>query len=164
MALEDIRKSFTGRAAAIGLTAMAAVTPLTFSWAQDARTAGTFPVVATTSSIQMVEDASIAAGLHSESNPGIAVAVFLGTHESTPAPERIRDVLSGDFQKAGISDPISFYFEQNDTPGTGTAFYFGGDMHGPFLLGPSRKEVPETAATYLFRKNNGMLASISFDQ
>ena len=158
MALEDIRKRFTGRAAAIGLTAMAAVTPLTFSWAQDAQP---IPVVATTSSIQMVEDAGIAAGLHSERYPGIAVAIRLGTHETTPTPERIRDVLAVDFATAGVTDPVNFFFEQNDTAGTVAAFYFGGDMHGPFSLGQSRKAVPETTASYNFRKQNGMLLSLA---
>ena len=106
MALEDIRKSFTGRAAAIGLTAMAAVTPLTFSWAQDAQP---IPVVATTSSIQMVENADRGASIFSRENAGIAVAIRLGTHESTPSPERIRDVLTADFRNAGLEDPITFF-------------------------------------------------------
>lgn len=164
MALEDIRKSFTGKAAAIGLSALAAIAPVSFAFADEARTAGVIPVAATTSTIHMVEDASIAAGVHSENNLGIAVAIRLGTHESTPTPERIRDVLAGDFHKAGITDPITFFFDQNDIEATGASFHFGGDMYGPYALGPSRKAVPETAAHYNFRKTNGMLASVSFNQ
>ena len=109
------------------------------------------------SSIRLVDNAARTASTYGRHNPGIAVAIRLGTHSSTPTPERIRDVLTSDFQKAGLDGPVTFFFDQNDVEGTAAAFFYAGDGDGPFSLGQSRKEVQQTTKTYNFRKSRGLL-------
>ena len=149
--------------AAVAMAGALAVSPMA-AHADDAAQARVVPVAAVTQQINLVEDAGIAAGRFSETNPGIAVAIRLGTHPTTPTPERISEVLTEDFQEAGVTDPITFFFEQNDVPGSAAAFYYDGYIDGPFSLGQSRNEAAETAGTYNWRKNNGFLATASLEQ
>lgn len=96
--------------------------------------------------------AARAAGRYSESNFGVAVAVYLGTHPSTPSRERIIEVLTEDFRTAGMNDPVVFFFFQNDIEGSGATIYFGGAARGPMTLAEARTTAPEISRSYNFRK------------
>lgn len=134
---------------ALVLALIGFLAPLSASLAQGAS--------ATPSTISLVENAARTASTYGRNNPGIAVAVRLGTHSSTPTPERIREVLTGDFSEAGLDGPVTFFFDQNDVEGTAAAFYYAGDVDGPFSLGESRKAVQQTTEDYNFRKSRGLL-------
>ncbi|WP_298307642.1 hypothetical protein [uncultured Erythrobacter sp.] len=109
---------------------------------------------------QIVDDAGLVAGRYSRENPGVAVAIYLGTHSSTPSRERIVEALTADFREAGLSDPVTFFFEQNDVPGSVASFHYDGAIDGPFRLGDSRSQTASTAKSYNFRKDRGLLASL----
>ncbi len=164
MSLPELRKGFTNTAAAMGMTAIAAMTPLSYSFADETRSVQTVPIsTASTSQFALVEDSGLAANLYSRENPGVAVSVFLGTAQSTPDPAIIQNILSKDFANAGLDGPITFFFDQNDTPGTGVAYYFDGDVNGPYHLGEARQAVKQTAESYNFRKEKGLLASLNYN-
>lgn len=160
MALSNLKKSFAGKAAAIGLGAVVAMTPLTGAFAEDANS-NRANVAEISSSRTLSAEAQ--AYRYSEQNPGIAVVVNLGTHPTTPTKDRIREALTSDFQKAGLTDPLQFFFEQNDTPASLASFYYDGALDGPYGLGESRQQASATAQSYNFRKENGLLASISYE-
>ncbi|WP_340149011.1 hypothetical protein [uncultured Sneathiella sp.] len=162
MALSSLKKGFAGRAAAIGFGAMAAVTPLSYSFADDGRPPIT-SAVERQLPVAMVEDSGRAAGAYARQNPGIAVSVFLGT-ESSVTPQQIQTILTGDFRREGVSDPITFFFDQNDTAGTGVAYYFDNYVDGPFNLAEARGQAAETARDYAWRKERGLLASVSYQE
>jgi len=169
MALPNLRKGFASRAAAVGLGAVAAFTPLSFTFADDAgrktaQPATTISAPAQATPVLANEHAGIQANKWSLKNPGIAVGVFLGTAASTPSAEKIQQVLTADFQKAGVEDPIVFFFQQNDVPTTGVDYHFGGDVRGPYSLGEARPATEDVANTYNWRKQQGLLASISYNQ
>lgn len=126
------------------------LTPLSSGFAQDR------PVAVST--VSLVENASRAASTYARQHPGVAVAIRLGTHSSTPTPERVREVLASDFQDAGLDGPVTFFFDQNDVEGTAAAFYYAGYVDGPFSLGESRTAVRETVEDHNFRKSRGLLA------
>lgn len=114
-------------------------------------------VPASASPISLVENAARTASTYGRQNPGIAVAIRLGTHSSTPKPERIREVLAADFLNAGLDGPVTFFFDQNDVPGTTAAFFYAGNVDGPFSLGESRTELRQTVEDYNFRKSHNLL-------
>lgn len=131
--------------------ALATLLPMSSGIAQTAQ------VAASASPVKLVENADRTASTYARRNPGIAVAVFLGT-QSSVTPQQIKSILTKEFTQAGVSDPISFFFDQNDTPGTGVAYYFDGDVDGPFNLQYARPEAIKTARTYRFRKEKGLLS------
>lgn len=112
---------------------------------------------ATTSTVKLVENADRTASTYGRQNPGIAVAVFLGT-ESVVTPEQIKTILTREFVQAGVDDPIRFFFDQNDVPGTGVAYYYDGDVDGPFNLKEARPQAVKTAKSYMFRKEKGLFS------
>lgn len=112
--------------------------------AQDDRT--------TSQSSASAADTAIAAGRYSERNFGVAVAVYLGTHPTTPSRERITEVLTQDFRTAGMADPVVFFFYQNDIEASVASIYFGGAVRGPMTLAEARTAAPEIARSYNFRK------------
>ena len=164
MALSKLREGFAGRAAAVTLGAAAALSPLTGAFAQDNQPPSVAVSTIAPSSVNFVDDAGLAANLFSDQNDGVAVAVRLGTADSTPPTERIREVLTQDFRNAGLEDPVTFFFDQNDIPVTGVAYYYSGYANGPYTLGQSRDAVKEISESYNFRKANGLLASLEYDQ
>lgn len=163
MALNALKERFSGKAAAAGLAAALVMTPLGGATAQDAQSQqqGEFTQVAVLAS---TADASIAAGRYSETNPGVAVAVYLGTHPQTPSPERVREVLTAEFRSHGMTDPVTFFFAQNDVAGSGASFYLDGAVRGHYTLSQSRTEVSSIAQSYNFRKERGLLASLDYSQ
>ncbi len=165
MSLPELRKGFTNTAAAMGMTAIAAMAPLSYSFADETRSVQTVPIsTSSTAQFALVEDAGATAGQYARTHPGVAVAIRLGTHESTPTPERIQEVLTRDFINAGLDGPVTFFFDQNDIPATGAAFYFDDDANGPYSLGQSRNQVFQTVHTYNFRKEKGLLVSLDNTQ
>lgn len=110
-----------------------------------------------TSTVSLVENADRTASTYSREHAGIVVAVRLGTADSTPAPNVIERILRDEFSSAGVYDPITFFFDQNDVPGTAVAYYYSGYVDGPFSLGASREQAKTTSETYLFRKSKGLL-------
>lgn len=159
MALPEFRNSFAGRAAAVGLSAAVAFTPLTGALAQDASQAQ--PAVATSATVAsatpvLLEDAGRAAVEWSLENEGIAVMVKMGT-ESGVTPAQISDVLTREINGAGV-DSVAFFFEQNDIPATGVAYAYSGAVDGPFGLGEARSEAVRSAQQYLFQQSNPALA------
>ena len=161
MALMNLRQNFSGRAAAAGIAAALALSPMVGASAQDAQPQAEFTQVALT---PVVEDAGLQAGRYSREHPGIAIAVYLGTDPGTPSRERIAEVLAGDFQRAGLRGPVTFFFEQNDVAGSGATFHFDGAVRGPFTLNESRAEVPNMTQAYNFRLERGLLASVDLSQ
>lgn len=109
------------------------------------------------SPVRLVENADRTASTYSREHAGIVVAVFLGT-QSNVTPEQIKTILTKEFVEAGVSDPVTFFFDQNDTPGTGMTYYYAGYVDGPFNLADARPQAIQTARTYLFRKENGLLS------
>ena len=109
----------------------------------------------------LVHDAHGEAQDWSLENPGIAVAVKLGT-ESQITPLQIRDVLTGEFSGAGVEE-LAFFYEQNDTPSHGVAYYYTGQSDGPFLLNQARPAARNAAQQYLFQQGNPAL-SYNFDE
>lgn len=144
-------KIFVSVITALVLGAGTMLLPTSAGMAQDAS------VAASASPIRLVENAGRAASTYARQNPGVAVVVRLGTHSSTPTPERIREVLTADFQNAGLDGPVTFFFDRHNVEGTAAAFYYAGDVDGPFSLGQSRSEVQQTTKTYNFRKSRGLL-------
>lgn len=112
---------------------------------------------ATTSTVELVENADRTASTYGRQNPGIAVAVFLGT-ESVVTPEQIKTILTREFVQAGVDDPIMFFFDQNDVPGTGVAYHYDGYANGPFNLKDARPQAVKIAKSYMFRKEKGLLS------
>lgn len=152
MALLD-RKSKLGAAlasvAAVGLAA----TPLAAEEPQQAQTqmtqASTTQVAAY--GVQLLPDATRAAGEWSMENDGLAVAVYLGT-ESRVTPAQIEQILTREIQTTGVRN-IAFFYEQNDTPASGVAYAYAGDMDGPFHLGEARPAAVKSAEQYLFQRD-----------
>lgn len=163
MALMNLRQNFSGRAAAAGVAAALALSPMVGASAQDAQPQqqAEFTQVAVA---DPVAQASIEAGRYSERNPGIAVAVYLGTHPDTPSRDRIREVLTSDFRSAGLTDPVTFFFAQNDVAGSGASFYYDGNVEGPYTLSASRNQAAQVVSSYNFRKERGLLASLDYSQ
>lgn len=161
MALSKLRTGFTRQAAAATLTAAAVLfVPLSSTFAEDAKPDNK-PVVmaaATTPTFTpvLLEDARGSAQDWSIQNPGIAVAVKLGT-QSDITPQQIRDVLTTEFTNSGVND-VSFFYEQNDTPSTAVAYYYSGKGDGPFLLNQARAEARDSAAQYLFQQSHPGMA------
>jgi len=59
-----------------------------------------------------------------------------------------------------MSDPVTFFFVQNDVEGSAAAFFLEGHMQGPYTLSASREEAAELGRSYEFRKERGLLASL----
>ncbi len=91
----------------------------------------------------------------SETYPGIAVEVILGTH-SQITPQQIEDVLDKEFAEAGVSEVVYFY-RQNDVRSTVLVYYYSGATDGPFLLHEAREEAQKSAAQYLFQQSHPAL-------
>ena len=161
MALSKLRTGFTRQAAAATLTAAAVLfMPLSNTFAEDAKPENK-PVVlaaATTPTFTPVlhENARRSAQDWSIKNPGIAVAVKLGT-ESEITPLQIRDVLTEEFSKSGVND-VSFFYQQNNTPSTAVAYYYAGVSDGPFQLRHAKAEARDSAAQYLFQQSHPGMA------
>ncbi len=176
MALPKLNKDFVGRATALGLGAAAVLTPLTGVFAGDGKTvppvATTTMAATTTQAVKMTKASTAATSANftpaplkdaggnaqdwSLENPGIAVAVFLGT-ESGVTPTQIRDILTNEINSAGVKD-VAFFFEQNDVAGTGVAYAYSGAVDGPFHLGDAREAAAKSAQQYMFQQNNPALA------
>lgn len=162
MALTALKDRFSGRAAATGIAAALIAAPVAHAMAQEAPQQHVeFTQVAVA---DPVAQASIEAGRYSERNPGIAVAIYLGTHPDTPSRDRIREVLTSDFRSAGLTDPVTFFFAQNDVVGSGASFYYDGNVEGPYTLSASRSQAAQVVSSYNFRKERGLLASLDYSQ
>mgnify|MGYP000451072668 CR=1 FL=1 len=100
--------------------------------------------------VEMTEDATRTAFEWSRTNEGIAIAVLLGT-ESRVLPSQIEETLRREASAAGVCR-LTFFYEQNDVPGTGTAYAYGGDVDGPFNLAEARDEIRASARQYLYQQ------------
>lgn len=100
----------------------------------------------------LYEDAGRPAMDWSLKNPGIAVAVLLGT-ESKFTPAQVQSGLRGSFAEAGVTD-LMFFYEQNDMPSTGVVYYYSGASDGPFILNEAQVEAKKSAKQYLFQQGN----------
>lgn len=125
------------------------LTPLSSGLAQDRPAA--------VSTVSLVENADRTASTYGRQHPGIAVAVFLGT-ESSVTSDQIKTILTREFVQAGVDDPITFFFDQNDVAGTGVAYYYAGYVDGPFNLKDARPQAIKTAEDYIFRKSRNLLS------
>jgi len=103
-----------------------------------------------------VVDIAFEAQRYSETNPGVVIAVYLGTHPNTPSRARIREVLTQDFREAGLQDPITFFFAQNDVEGSAATIHYGGDVDGPHALSATRERAAAVTKSYNFRKERGL--------
>ena len=100
--------------------------------------------------VEMTEEATRTAIEWSQTNDGISVAVILGT-ESRVTPSQIEETLRREASAAGVCR-LTFFYEQNDVPGTGTAYAYDGDIDGPFNLAEARDEIRASARQYLYQQ------------
>jgi len=164
MALTALKDRFSGKAAAAtGFAAVLAMTPLGTATAQDAQPQQQAEFTQVAVNAPSLAEAGRLAGRYSEENPGIGVAVYLGTHSSTPSPERVREVLMAEFREAGMTGPVQFFFAQNDIPSSGASFFLDGAMDGPYSLSASRDQASQVVRSYNFRKERGLLASLDYN-
>jgi len=169
--LKDTFDSIKGPAAALGLSTLAAVTPLTGQALADEAPSTSTTVAASTISanstpVQYVDgcDLETCVGLEgrkwSRKNPyGVAIAVVKGT-SSPITDDQIVSILSSDFRKQGVNQ-IRFFFEQNDAPATGVTLHVRGGTEGLFKLDKVRSAVPYVAN--MAKSTNPALALSSFD-
>lgn len=163
MALTALRERFSGKAAAAGIAAALALAPVGAATAQDAQPQQQAEFTLAAISAPSLAEAGRMAGRYSEENPGIGVAVYLGTHASTPSPERVQEVLMAEFREAGMTGPVQFFFAQNDIPASGASFFLDGTMNGPYSLTESRDQARQIVRSYNFRKERGLLASLDYN-
>jgi len=108
------------------------------------------------------DDANRSAAEWSVTNPGMSVAVKLGT-DSKITPARIHEVLTKEMnaaglEDAGLKDQIAFFFEQNDTPSTGVRICYTGNCEGPYWLNESKDAARKWTQQYLFEQSRPELA------
>lgn len=163
MALMNLTQNFSHRTAAAGLAAALAFSPMGGATAQDAQTQQQAEFTQVAVSAPTLAEAGRLAGRYSEENPGIGVAVYLGTHASTPSPERVQEVLMAEFRGAGMTGPVQFFFAQNDIPASGASFFLDGTMDGPYSLSDSRDQARQIVGSYNFRMERGLLASLDYN-
>lgn len=152
MALTALKDRFSGKAAAAGIAAALMVSPFGGATAQDAQPQqqAEFTQAATVTNVATHRDATRAAGEWSQRNDGVSVAVYLGT-ESRVTPDQIEQILTREINGAGVSN-VAFFYEQNDTPATGVAYAYAGDVDGPFHLGEARPAAAKAAEQYLYQR------------
>lgn len=163
MALTALKERFSGKAAAAGLAAALVMTPLGGATAQDAQPHQRAEFTQVAVSAPSLAEAGRLAGRYSEENPGIGVAVYLGTHPSTPTPARVQEVLMAEFREAGMTGPVQFFFAQNDISASGASFFLDGTMDGPYSLSDSRAQARQIVRSYNFRMERGLLASLDYN-
>lgn len=151
----NLRQNFSGRAATAGVAAALVFAPLGGATAQDAQPQqqAEFTRTATTN-VNLSRDAGREAYQWSTRNSGIAVAVRLG-RESQVTPVQIEQILTREIQSAGVSTVV-FFYDQNDTAGTGVSYSFAGNTDGPFSLGEARPAAARSAQQYLYQRSNGL--------
>lgn len=147
MDISNLKNSFSGKAVAIGLSAIIATTPMNSAFAENGN--GASAATASHPTITLTQNAPHAAYLWSKKNHGIAVAVLLGT-KSRVSPAQIEQILTREIRSAGVRD-VEFFYEQNDVAGTGVAYSFGGDSMGPYSLGEARPAAVKATKQYLFQ-------------
>lgn len=147
MPLPQFKSDFFGTAtrglAAIGL----ALAPVGAATAQDAQP----QQQAEFTQVAFSDNASQAAHLWAQRNPGIAVAVMLGT-DSRVSPEQIEQILTREINGAGVRE-VAFFYEQNNVPGTVVGYSYQGGGQGPFNLARAREGAVESARQYLYQRN-----------
>lgn len=147
MALMNLKQDFSRRTAAVGLAAALAFSPMGGATAQDAQT----QQQAEFTQVAFTDNASQAAHLWVQRNPGIAVAVMLGT-DSRVTPEQIEQILRSEINGAGVRD-VAFFYEQNDVSGTVVGYSYRGGGQGPFNLARAREGAADSARQYLYQRN-----------
>ncbi|MCJ2187888.1 hypothetical protein [Novosphingobium beihaiensis] len=150
MNLTKLKDNFEGKAlGAVGLATAAFAMPSATAQAQDA------PQV---TNVAYQPSAMTKAAIWSEKNPlGVGVAVRFGTVKQLTS-EQVETVLRREFHANGI-DSVQFFYEQNDTPGTGFTFHVGGDLIGGVRsIGDVRANVPRAADQVRLRRDNPVFA------
>lgn len=80
----------------------------------------------------------------SKKNPnGVAIAVAMGM-KPVVTDDQIKEVLSRDFSKHGMTN-IKFFYEQNDAPVSVITFHIRGGTEGLFLIDKVRDQVAAIA-------------------
>lgn len=137
--MTSLKENFGGRAAAAGMAAALAITPLgSGAVAQDNRQQAEFTQVADIS-------APTEAARWSLTNVGgVGVAVSMGT-EAPATPAQIETAITGLFQAEGITN-VRFFFDRSSTPGTAFSFHVDGGSTEVLTIATVRAAVPVVAA------------------
>jgi hypothetical protein len=135
MSLPELKKGFTNTAAAVGLTAIAAITPLSYSFADQTQPVRTVAA----STVQSQAGAAQKWAHKAENRDGVSILISLGTQSRVTAAQA-EEVLRKDFKKNGITK-IAFFHEQNDAPATGFLFHYRMNTDGFFTIANVRDNV-----------------------
>lgn len=144
MALTALKDRFSGKAAAAtGLAAALAMTPLGAVTAQDAQPQqqAEFTQAATSTQISAPGEA---ARWSLNNIGGVGVAVSMG-QSSSVTPEQIEQVIRRDFAANGVTSLTFFYDSRLSGPSTVMSFHVDGGSSDFFTIRDVRQAIPAAA-------------------
>jgi len=160
MALSALKKDFAGRAAAVGLSALAAFSPLSASYADSAgkpaiqtaqqSTAGVVEV-ANTQEVQGWKAAEQARDYGRTGNVGILI--YRGADAGEYTGEQIARIFEAAFAKKNVQ--ARAFYDVNETGGTSITYALGRDSWGPFNTTQAISKIDMIAGEYNLMRLTG---------
>jgi len=144
MALTALKDRFSGKAAAAtGLAAALAMTPIGGAIAQDAQPQQQAEFTQTATSTQISAPGE-AARWSMDNIGGVGVAVSFGT-QSKVTPEQVEQVIRRDFAANGVTS-VRFFYDRISSTGTAFSLHVDGGSTDVLTLGNIREAIPIAAS------------------
>ncbi|MEH6717110.1 hypothetical protein [Parasphingorhabdus flavimaris] len=139
MGLSNLKSNFAGKAAAAGIAAAIALTPLTGAFAEDKQQNAEF-----TEAAAQISAPGEAARWSMQNNGGVGVAISMGT-QSRVTPAQVEQVIRRDFASNGVTS-LRFFYDRISSLGTAFSFHVDGGSTEVLTLGNVRNAIPVAAA------------------
>jgi len=161
MALPNLKNGFKARAAAVGLTAAVALTPLVGTFAQDANglqgaavqnaTYEATPVI-----YENIADAGLAATEYALENDAIGIIIGYGPYDGAPPPEAFGKRFQEEIAKLG--EESQYFIGIIPAEGYAVTFGFGRTTEGPMAPRDAAQNLQEIVDIKRFERE--MFASL----
>ncbi|WP_339635797.1 hypothetical protein [uncultured Sneathiella sp.] len=150
MSLPELRKGFTNTAAAMGMTAIAAMAPLSYSFADETRSVQVVPAVATSVVHENALEAQRAALKYVEETGGLGIVIGYGTYEGAADPEQLGQLFQQKIAERGAES--QYFIGTISKPGFSLAFYNGHTVEGPMPPQEAASSLTDLVGQHLFYK------------